>query len=84
MKCKKITAANKGCNQFGLNGLRKRVGTQGNFLTWDKSQPRSPKLVTPPAVVAHYEDDTRWSANNRNKSYDFIVNNSDLTNFVLS
>jgi len=29
---------NKGCNQFGLNGLWKRVGTQGNFLTWDKSQ----------------------------------------------
>lgn len=22
---------NKGCNQFGLNGLGKRVGTQGTF-----------------------------------------------------
>src|SRR5690554_1604920 len=34
-----------------MNGLRNRVGTLGNFLTGDKSQPRSPKLVTPPAVM---------------------------------
>ncbi len=42
--------ANKECNQFGLNGLGKQVGTQGTFLTWDKSQPRTPKLVILPAV----------------------------------
>ncbi|MDD4641847.1 MAG: hypothetical protein PHF92_10895, partial [Bacteroidales bacterium] len=29
---------NKGCNQYGLNRLGKRVGTQGMFLTGDKSQ----------------------------------------------
>lgn len=26
-----ITVPNKGCNQFGMNGLRKRVGTQETF-----------------------------------------------------
>jgi len=41
--------ANKGCNQLGLNWLRKQVSTQGMFLTGDKSQAPLPQTGHTPS-----------------------------------